>query len=63
MINSMIEHFAECDRIASEPLSLSERLRLESLRSTAQSTGLGGKERGEFLLLSMRLAEEEGRRP
>lgn len=53
-LDSKSAYFAECDRIASIPLTTEERARLDVLTAQAQAAGLDGRERGEFAQLQSR---------
>ena len=53
-LDNMGDYFAECDRIAAIPLTMEERQRLEVLTAQARTTGLDGRERGEFAQLQTR---------
>jgi len=54
LIDNPIAFFAECDRLAAIPLAADERARWAYLLGKAQTCGLAGSERGEYMLLSSR---------
>jgi len=54
LIDSPLAFFAECDRLAAVPLASDERARWAYLQGKAQTCGLAGSERGEYMLLSSR---------
>jgi|TARA_Y100000310_G_C20261999_1_gene614068 hypothetical protein len=54
LLDSPLAFFAECDRLAAIPLASDERARWAYLQGKAQSCGLQGSERMEFIQLDKR---------
>lgn len=54
LLDSPLAFFAECDRLAAVPLASDERARWTYLQGKAQSCGLQGPERLEFIQMDKR---------